>query len=176
MNKYIYTYMYLYVYDCICIYIYTYVYIYMYTYTQLYMHIHINIYIHQYLSTCSLPNTTTTSIATFIYINAFPFKHNHSSFPRKFWPFITQRPSDSTTLQNHHIYPFNPTCAHLFLPPQKKPPFFTQQHWKSIPVPIRLNSPRKIHLLPYYPEIFPYRANPSKPNLPIMIKRPETGD
>ena len=40
------------------------------------------------------------------------------------------------------------------------------------PIPIRINSPRKIHLLPYYPDIFPYRANPDNPSRPIMVKKP----
>ena len=42
------------------------------------------------------------------------------------------------------------------------------------PIPIRLNSPREIHLLPYYPDIFPYRSNPDNPKLPIMTRRPKT--
>ena len=42
------------------------------------------------------------------------------------------------------------------------------------PIPIRLNSPKKIHLLPYYPDVFPYRANPSNPKRPIMTKKPQT--
>jgi len=40
------------------------------------------------------------------------------------------------------------------------------------PIPIRLNSPRKIHLLPFYPDVFRYRPNPANPLLPIMINKP----
>jgi alpha-tubulin suppressor-like RCC1 family protein len=42
------------------------------------------------------------------------------------------------------------------------------------PIPIRLNSPRSIHLLPYYPNIFPYLPNKNNPKLPTMKFKPKT--
>jgi len=42
------------------------------------------------------------------------------------------------------------------------------------PIPIRLNSPRKIHLLPFFPDVFRYRANPDNSKRPIMVDKPQT--
>jgi len=102
---------------------YIYIYICIYIYIHIYIYTHIYIYIHQYLLTFSLPNTSTTCITTFIYINVFPSEHNHNSFPHKFWAFIIQRPSDSTVLETHHICPFTRHALTFFFPPKKTPRF-----------------------------------------------------
>ena len=157
------------------IYLYICIYIYVYIYTIIYAHTY------KYIYTSKSVNLFSSKHNHNIYRNIhlyqrLPFQTQPQQFSTQILAILHTAPTRLNNPRKPPHPPFYPTCAHLFLPPQKKPPFFTQQHWKSIPVPIRLNSPRKIHLLPYYPEIFPYRANPSKPNLPIMIKRPETGD